>query len=89
MMLNKNKVEEAAKKYIIDNRYTNEGCNLYADWATKDFKSGVSYAESQLSELAIDLLDFLLNNLELFDEWSRSKISSEKVFNQFIKEYYG
>lgn len=44
MILNKNKVEEAAE-------------NLGYSFDTyKSFKSGVSYAESQLSELFIDFL---------------------------------
>ena len=38
-------------------------------------------------DLSIEFGDYLLNNLELFDNWSKNKNSTEYCFNKFIYKF--
>ena len=55
MILNKSKVEEAAKQYYVDNYCSNDKSDCGGE-LIRIFIGGTSYAESQLSELFIDFL---------------------------------
>ena len=52
MILNKNKVEEASQSFIIKEHLDGNSDMFY----NETFKGGISYAESELSELFIDFL---------------------------------
>lgn len=59
-LINQNEIDEATEKYS-NNQCQNLQTVIYRkeeleDYCLNDFKSGVSYAESELSELFIDFL---------------------------------
>jgi hypothetical protein len=52
-------------------------------WA---FRQGVQFAETQLSELAIEFANWILENDIMFELYARNKLDSKSLFEIFIKE---
>lgn len=81
MIIDRNKVEESIIKHIKNNEWFNLN-DIYED----AFKAGVSFAEYQLSELAIEFLDAIReyereNGQRIcFDERD-----SKELFQEFLK----
>lgn len=87
MILDKNKIEEAAKKF------SNNG-----SWQCPvSFEAGISYAESQLSELAIEFAEWIDKygyvKEDGLDEWYywdgikqlNTTYTSKELFKEFLK----
>lgn len=78
-LIPQNVVDEAADKF-------DHNVKLEDLLTTKIFKAGVEFAEKELEDLNVEFGEWLLDTLEVFDAWSRSKISTENCFQQFLKE---
>jgi hypothetical protein len=50
------------------------------------FKAGVEFAETQISELAIEFANWILENDIMFELYARNKLDSKSLFEIFIKE---
>lgn len=88
MILDKNKVEEAVQIFLRNTKNeitTKSSC----------FKSGVSYAESQLSELAIEFTDYVSkyqyeqdSTTKLWKYWDNGIVeyTTKGLFEEFLKQ---
>lgn len=72
------------------------GKRLVPSTLTNFFEQGVEFAESQLEELAIDFAEWIkknneesYDNLPTWEAWLTYKVSTNTLFQQFIKERNG
>ena len=99
-LIKKELIEEAFEKY--NNEFF--GSALFYELndvgeievAKEDFRAGVEFAESQLEELAIEFAEWIkenneesYDNLPTWEAWLTYKVSTNALFQQFIKERNG
>lgn len=83
-MILKSKIEEAC------NRTCNEGVGLrvHNDSLKRSlFKAGVSFAEKEIENSAIEFAEWIFDN-DVFDDFAQAKKSTEKLFEIFKQEKY-
>lgn len=92
MILNKDKVEEAAQKSFdeIIESYNEESM------ITQGFKAGVKYAESKIEDICAEFGEYCLRNASKIDKYTTFDIESgvklkdyfdtKKVFQEFLKQ---
>lgn len=98
MILDKNKVEKAANDYSINvNGVPTITCEeVVFNASICDFKKGIEWVESQLSELAVEFGKFISNHRldfqpgdisgeGLFIGLDMKYYSSEELFQEFLK----
>mgnify|MGYP001767214087 CR=1 FL=1 len=91
-LIKKELIEEAALKNTKLHYIYAFSDELHQD-AKLDFEKGVEFAESQLEELAIDFAEWIkenneesYDNLPTWEAWLTYKVSTNTLFQQFIKE---
>jgi len=83
-------IDKAAEKhanYVVSEYTPTEWSNQQLkNLIEANFKGAVSFAKSKVEEIVVEFGEYLLDNVELFDEWSRCKVSTDYCFKQFLKE---
>ena len=98
-MIPKNKIEEGARKYYMNNYCKAEETDNIGELA-RIFTEGVSFAEKELENLAIEFAEWIVDNLIkcpftpdkytwYYNNGSFCAENTQELFEMFKKEKYG
>ena len=85
-------VDKACEEYVTINKYTNEGYNLYRDWAKNDYKRGVEYAESKVEDLCIEFAEWMFTSPMILTDDNGgvgSNVTTSELFQEFLTSRNG
>jgi hypothetical protein len=82
MILNKQKVNTAAEENSKISAYKSDfPHHYYSEFS--GFKAGVAYAEKEMESLAVEYLDWCINNsMEVVNNYNKK----HKLFSKFLKQ---
>jgi hypothetical protein len=88
-MIDKDKIDKAAHEYFRKGQL-----GLSAPNSESGFKAGVEFAEKEVSDIAIEFAEYILNNITLeedpfphFIDLSGMTTTSKELFDEFLKRY--